>query len=174
MNKGMHLLLFDDFKHLLLRKTDFLKTCWKSKFFGKKIWRNAVALTSKKVQGIFGKTFILALLSSRTVSQISFKLFCLGDTRLLSEFLLKWGWFQRHNERFPKYLGWKLKFQKTEARFCRWKTTDNNNINIFLSLENPCTFLLAKEKTWKHIFNISSVKYRKIVQKNILCHSKQH
>ena len=30
----------------------------------KKIWRNAVALKDKKVQGIFWKTFILALLSS--------------------------------------------------------------------------------------------------------------
>ena len=28
-----------------------------------------------------------------------------------------------------------------------------NDINIFLSLENPCTFLLAKEKTWKNISN---------------------
>ena len=51
-------------KHLLLRKTDVLKTCRKSKFLGKKIWRNALALKSKKVQGIFGKTFILTLLSS--------------------------------------------------------------------------------------------------------------
>ena len=57
-------LLFDVFKHLLLRKTDVLKTCPKSKFLGKKIWRNALALKSKKVQGIFGETFILALLSS--------------------------------------------------------------------------------------------------------------
>ena len=57
-------LLIDDFKHLLLRKTDVLKTCRKSKFLGKKIWRNALDLKSKKVQGIFGKTFILALLSS--------------------------------------------------------------------------------------------------------------
>ena len=57
-------LLFDVFKHLLLRKTDVLKTCRKSKFLGKKIWRNALALKSKKVQGIFGETFILALLSS--------------------------------------------------------------------------------------------------------------
>ena len=36
---------------------------------------------------------------------------------------------------------------------CRWKSTDNNDINIFLSLENPCTFLLGKEKTWKCTFN---------------------
>ena len=60
----MCVILFDVFKHLLLRKTDVLKTCWKNKFFGEKIWRNALALKSKKVQGKFGKTFILVLLSS--------------------------------------------------------------------------------------------------------------
>ena len=59
----MCVLLFDVFKHLLLRKTDVLKTCRKSKFLGKKIWRNALVLKTKKVQGIFGKNFILALLS---------------------------------------------------------------------------------------------------------------
>ena len=64
INKGIYVLLFDVFKHLLLRKTDVLKTCRKSKFLGKKIWRNALALKSKKVQGIFWKMFILALLSS--------------------------------------------------------------------------------------------------------------
>ena len=51
-------------KHLLLRKTDTLKTCQKSKFVGKKIGRNALALKRKKVQGIFGETFVLALSSS--------------------------------------------------------------------------------------------------------------
>ena len=35
-------------------------------------------------------------------------------------------------------------------------STDNNDINMFQSLENPCTFLLAKEKTRKHIFNTNS------------------
>ena len=51
-------------KHLLLRKTDVLKTYRKSKFLGKKIWRNALALKDRKVRGIFGETFILALMSS--------------------------------------------------------------------------------------------------------------
>ena len=64
----MCVLLFDVFKHLLLRKTDVLKTYPESKFLGKKIWRNALALNSKKVQGIFGKTFILALLSSAVIA----------------------------------------------------------------------------------------------------------
>ena len=57
----MCVLLFDVFKHLLLRKTDVLRTCLKSNFLGKKIRRNALALKGKRVQGIFGKTFILAL-----------------------------------------------------------------------------------------------------------------
>ena len=37
INKGMCGLLLDTFKHLLLRKTDTLKTYQKSKFLGKKI-----------------------------------------------------------------------------------------------------------------------------------------
>ena len=49
---------------LLLRKTDVLKTSQRSKILRKKILRNPLALRSKKVQGIFGETFILALLSS--------------------------------------------------------------------------------------------------------------
>ena len=61
--------LFDVFKHLLSGKTDVLKTCRKSKLLGKKIWRNALALKGKKVQGIFGKTFYVALLSSAVFRQ---------------------------------------------------------------------------------------------------------
>ena len=154
-------MLFDVFKHLPLRKADALKTCQKSKFLGKKIWRNALALRSTKVQAIFGKTFILAYYLQlsflcKVLSQIYFKLFYSGDKRLLSEYLTKWGWFLGYNERFHKYLGEKLKFQKPETRFCRCKSTDNNDINIFISLENPCTFLLAKEKTWTRIFNTNT------------------
>ena len=89
------------------------------------------------------------------MSQIYFKLFCLGDKRLLPEFCRKWGWFQGHNERFFKYR-LKLKIQKIWDTAFWWKSTDNNQIDIFLSLENPCTFLLAIEKTWKRIFNTNS------------------
>ena len=49
---------------LLLRKTDVLKTSQRSKILRKKILRFPLALRSKKVQGIFGETFVLALLSS--------------------------------------------------------------------------------------------------------------
>ena len=51
----MCVLLSDFFKHLLLRKTDILKTFRRSKFPGNKIWRITLALNSKKVQGILVK-----------------------------------------------------------------------------------------------------------------------
>ena len=35
----------------------------------------------------------------------------------------------------------KIKISKSERQFCRWKSTDSNSINIFLSLENLCTKL---------------------------------
>ena len=59
----MCVLLFDVFKHLLLRKTDVLKTCGKSKVSWRENLKKCTALKSKKVQGIFKKMFILALLS---------------------------------------------------------------------------------------------------------------
>ena len=104
----------------------------------------------------------------KTLSQISFNLFCSGDERLLSEFLRKWGWFHGHNERFPKHLGWKLKFQKPKTDFCWWKSNDYNDINIFLLLENSCTFLLAKEKTWKSICNTNSELLQNRTEKQIM------
>ena len=87
----------------------------------------------------------------KIVSQIFLNLFCSGVKKLLSKFLRKWRWFQGH-ERFPKYLGKKLKFHKTETRFCRWKSTDNNDINIFMSPENPCTFFAYERKDLKERF----------------------
>ena len=44
-----------------------IKKNWRSQnfnFIGKKIWRNALPLKTKKVQGIFAETFISALSSS--------------------------------------------------------------------------------------------------------------
>ena len=102
-------------------------------------------------------------LFSVLVSQMSFNLFCLGDKTLLSEFLRKWGRIQGHNNISPNILAKNQNF----PRFCRWKSTDNNNINIFLSLENPCTFLLGKEKTSKRIFNIDSELLQNRTEKQI-------
>ena len=102
------------------------------------------------------------------MSQISFNLFCSGYKGLLSEFLRKWGWFLGDNEHFSKYLGWMLKSQKTETGFCKLKSTDNNDINTFLSLVNLCTFFIVKEKTWKRIFNINSELLQNRTEKQII------
>ena len=48
------------------------------------------------------------------------------------------------------------------------KEQDYNNINVFLSLENPSTFLLAKEKAWKHIFNTNSELSQNCAEKQIM------
>ena len=77
-----------------MTKNDVLKTFRKSKQFGKKIRRNALALKRKKIQGMFAETFILALLSSavfRLQNHVSdyLNLFCSGDKGLLLEFLKK-------------------------------------------------------------------------------------
>ena len=133
----------------LVRKVNFsenLKKCisFEEQKGTRYIWEN-----------VYFGIIIFSCLSSTKSCLISFKLFCLGHKRLFSEFLRKWGWFQGH-DCFPEYLGQKWESQKTETRFCRWKSTDKSDINIFLSLENPCTFLLTKEKTWKRIFNINS------------------
>ena len=63
-NKGMCVLLFDVFKHLLFKKLTFSKLVEKINFLERKIWRNALALKNKKVQGTFRETFILALSSA--------------------------------------------------------------------------------------------------------------
>ena len=52
--------------------------------------------------------------------------------------------------------------------FCRWKSTDNNDIKIFLSLENPCTFLLTKEKAWKGNFNSNGELSQNCTEKQIM------
>ena len=101
----------------------------------------------------FGIIIIICLLSVKPCLRfllsvkpcLRFLLDCSTNKRLLSEFLRKWGWFQGHYERFPKYLGKKLKFLRTETRFCRWKSTDNNDSDMFLSLENLVPFCERKD-----------------------------
>ena len=126
-------------------------------FLGENIWRNALALKSKKVQVcsrkcLFWHGRLQQSLFYKIVFQIFFNLFRSGDKRLLSDFMGKWDWFHGYDIRFPKNLGSRLKFQKTETWFCGWNINDYNDINILLSLEKPCTILLTKEKTWKRIF----------------------
>ena len=67
------------------------------------LWRTK---RCKVIQGCLFWDYCLQLsFVYKTISEISFNLFCSGDKKLLSEFLNKWGWFLGHNECFPKYLG---------------------------------------------------------------------
>ena len=75
--------LFDIFKHLLLRKTDVLQTCQKSKSLRKKIWKNAPVWRAKRYKVYSGKHlfwhyYLQLSFVYKTMSQISFKLFCSG------------------------------------------------------------------------------------------------
>ena len=66
---------------------------------------------------------------------------------------------------FPQIPWLKIKISKN------WDTvlgTDNNEINIFLSLKSPFTHLLAKEKAWKHIFNTNSELSQNRTEKQIM------
>ena len=63
---------------------------------------------------------------------------------------------------------WLKKKKNPKIWFWRWKTTNNNDINIFLSLENPCTFLLAKEKTWRRIVFTNSNLSQNRTEKQIM------
>ena len=60
-------------KHLLLRKTDVLKTCRESKFLEKKIGKNALALKSKKVQDIFEEHLFWHYYQSSLSNEVNFR-----------------------------------------------------------------------------------------------------
>ena len=92
---------------------------------------------------------------------------CLSSRKLCFRFLLSsfvWeikGFYQRSlgNEfdfRDIMNVSPNILAKNWKTRFCGWKSTGNNDINIVLSLENFCTILLAKEKAWKRIFNTNS------------------
>ena len=107
ISKGMFVFLFDAFNW---EKIAFSKLVGKVNFSERKfeelhkLWR---AKRYKVFSGkrLFWHYYLQLSFVYKTVSQIFFELFCSLDKKLLSEFLRKWGWFQGHNERFPKYLG---------------------------------------------------------------------
>ena len=138
-----------------MRKTDLLKTCRKGKFLRKKIWKNALALKGKMGNVYFGIIIFSCLLSTRPC--IRFFLTCF--TREIKGFyqssLANEIDFRDIMNISQNILGKNQNF-KNLTWFCRWKSTDDKDVNIFLSLENPCTFLLAKEKICKCIFNTNS------------------
>ena len=104
--------------HLLLRKIDVLKTSILSERKFEEmhyVWRVKRCKRYSRKR-LFWHYRLQPLFIYKTMSQICLNLFWSRDKRLLSEFLRKLGW-HGHNERFPKYLGKKLKCQKTETVF---------------------------------------------------------
>ena len=170
----MSVLLFDVFKLLLLRKTDILKPCQKSKFLGKKIWRNS--FEEQKDTGYVLENIYFGI--------IIFS--CLSSTKPCLRFLLNsfvWeikGFYQSYlrNEVdfrdmmnvFPTILAKNYYFKKLRHGFvderalittissCHWK--------------NLVPFCLRKKRPEKAFLTLT-VNYRKTIQKNKLCHSKQ-
>ena len=171
----MCVLSFDLFKHLLLRKTDVLKTCRKRKFLGKKISRNALVLRRYIREDYTCIIYHLVLLSSAvflTQNRISFKLFCSGDKRFLSEFLRKRGWFQGYNKCFPRYFGWKLNFKKLRHGFVDERALTTTTLISSCHWKALVPFCSRKKRP-ENAFLILIVSYRKIVLKNRSYHSKQ-
>ena len=64
-------------------------------------------------------------------------------------------------------------FKKLRQSFVGERALITTTLIIFLSLENGCIFLLAKEKTWKRIFNTNSEVSQNGTEKQKLCHPKQ-
>ena len=124
---------------MTLIKTWRPKTCWKSKFLGKKVWRNALALKSKKVysgKSLLWHYYLQLSFVYKTVSQISFNLFCFEDKGLLSEFFRKRVNFRDIMNISPNILAKNQNFKKLRHGFvdekaqiktmlkfsCNWKT----------------------------------------------------
>ena len=162
-------------KHLLLRKTGILKTSilLERRFEEMhQIWR------AKKHKVYWGKRLFchypLQLSFMYTiVSEISFNLFWSGDKRLLSESLRRWGWFHRHNERFPNTLAKNLKFKKVRRGFVDKRTMITTALTSCCHWKIFVPFCLQK-KIPENTFLTLTVNYPKIIQKNKLYHSKQH
>ena len=162
-----------------MRKTGALKTCRKRKFLGEKIWRNTLALKSKMVQGIFGETFVLALLFSAV--------FCF--TKLCLRFLLICfaqeikGFYQSSLKNEVDFRGIMDVFPNKMAKNKNLKKLRHGLVNdralITTTLISSChwktfvPFCLWKKRP-ENAFLILLANYHKIVKKNKLCHPKQH
>ena len=138
----------------------------------KKIWWNVLALKSKKVQSIFGEPFILALSSSavfylKAMSQISFNLFCSGDKGLISEIF---GYeVDFTNIMNVSQISWlKIKISKNWDSFVHERAMITTTLISSCHWEILVPFLLAKEKTWKCVFNTNSGLLQNQTEKQIM------
>ena len=95
-------------------------------------------------------------------------MFYAGGKKLSSDFLRKWGWFYGHDVCFPKISAQNQNLKKLIHNSVDERAMITTTFNTFLSLEKLCTFLVAKEKTWKHIFHTNSELSRNHTKKKFM------
>ena len=156
-----------------MRKTDVLKTYRKSKFLGNKTWRNVLALKSKKIEGILGETFILALLSSAVfLLQNGVRFFQISFVREIKGF---YQIFLGNEVDFsdiinvsPNILAKNWNFKKLRHRCVDERALITTILISSCHWKTLAPLLLLKEKTWKHIFNPNSELSRNCTEEQIM------
>ena len=164
----------DVFKHLLLKKTDILSTCRKGKFFGKKIWRSALALKSKRHirENVYFGIIIFSCLSP-TKQCLIFLLNCF--VREIKGFyqssLANEVDFRDIMNVSPNILAKKWNFKKLRHGFVDERALITTTLIPSCHWKTLAPFCLRKKRP-ENAFLTLILNDRKIGQKNKLCHSK--
>ena len=163
----------DAFKHLLLRKTKILKTWLKGKYLGNKIWRNSFE-EQKGTMYIWENLYFGIIIFSchpSTKPCLRFMLNCfaqeikgfhqssLGNEVNYRDIMNVSPNILAKNYNFKKlrhgFVDERALITTTSISSCHWKTL-------------VYTFLPAKEKNWKHIFNTNSELTQNLTEKIVI------
>ena len=128
---------------------------WKSKFLGKKIWRNALALKRKKVQGIFWENVYFAIIIFSS----------LWSTKIYLRFLLNF--FVREIKDFY----WSSLVNAVDFKDVDERALITTTLISFCDCKTLVPFSLRKKRP-ENGFLTLIVNYYKIVEKKKLCRSK--
>ena len=153
-----------------MRKTDVLKTS----IFSEEIhylWR-AKRCKVYSEKRVFWHFRLQLSFVYKSESQISFNFFWSGDKRLLSEFLRKWDRFHGHNGLFPFQWTWNENFKKQRRDFVDERGMITTTLTSSCFWKNLAPFCLRNKRSENALLTVT-VSYRKIVQNNKLCYSKQ-
>ena len=151
-----------------MRKTDIFKNYQKSKFLRKKIRKNELALNSKKgtryIRGnVYFGIIVFSCLSSIKLC-LRFFLYFFAFKRLL--FLQNEVDFRGIRNISLNILTKNYNFKKLTHVWGDERAVINTRKGVLL--ENPCIFLLAKEKPLKRIFNTNSELLQSGTEKQIV------
>ena len=132
-------------EHFVERKFEEMHQLWRAKryklYSGKRLfWHYCLQLS-----------FVY-----KTMSQISFNLFCSGDKKFYQSSLGNKVDLKDIKNVFRNIFAKNWNSKKLKHGFVDERAMMTYKINKFLSLEKPCNFLLAKEKAWKRIVSTDS------------------